>query len=653
MKRLLITVFSTIAVIGAAAQNIIDGTLKTLLSPDGKYCLTFYQRQYDSGKTRMFYTLKHGNETVIQESELGVNIENKLFESALGISNDTSAWGDNLRIVSVDTMSVSREWRPLYGEYATIKDQYNALSVALCTGDDTQTAYGDSYDKRRYYYINVEMRAYNEGVALRYHFPEAANGLFLHITSERTAFTMPQNTEAWHESWAQGPYTVTTLDKWNGESERPLLLRQKRGLYVALGEARLTDYVRGKFDILPLTEENRQNQTRTLGVKLYDCADIATPYSTPWRVIMAAEKATDLVNNNQIYLNLNDECRLKDTSFIRPGKAFRVVQLNREAIYRSIDFACERGLQYIELDAGWYGPEASVASRATRVSEERDFTIPDICQKAKEKGVGVWLYVNQRALSAQLDSILPLYKQWGVAGIKFGFVHIGSQHWTTWLHDAVRRCAEYGLMVDIHDEYRPTGVSRTLPNLLTQEGVRGNEEMPDATHNTILPFTRYLCGPADYTLCYFNNRVKNTKAHQLAMAVVYYSPLQFMYWYDRPQDYHGEAELKFWHDVPTVWDDSRALSGEPGEYIAQARRSGSDWYVGILNGTTERQLTLNTADFLPSKGKFDIELYADDPSSEARTKVRSTIIKNVKAGKKLTIKLEKSGGAAMRFTPKQ
>lgn len=641
------------ASVAAMAQSIIENTKRELFSPDGNYCLTFYQRQLGEGKTGMFYTLKYQNETVIHESELGVEIDNRLFESALGIANDTCAWGDNLRFISAATKSNRSEWKPLYGEYDTISDNYNALTVALRKGDDSKAASGDSYDKRRYYYMNVEMRAYNEGVAIRYHFPEATNGLFLHITGERTSYTMPAATEAWHEGWAQGPFTLTTLDKWRGESERPQLLRQPNGLYVAIGEARLVNYVRGKLDVRPITAANKRNDTRTLGVSLYDCADITTPYDTPWRVIMAAKHATDLINNKQIFLNLNDESKLAETSFIRPGKAFRVCQLKREAILKGIDFAAERGLQFIELDAGWYGPEASVESRATRVAQTRDFDIADICQRAKAKGIGVWLYVNQRALYTQLDSIFPLYKQWGVAGIKFGFVHVGNQHWTTWLHNAVARCADYGLMVDIHDEYRPTGVSRTYPNLMTQEGVGGNEEMPDAVHNTILPFTRYLCGPADYTPCYFNKRVKNTKAHQLAMAVVYYSPVQFLYWYDSPSDYKGEQELKFWKDVPTVWDDSRALAGAPGEYIVQARRSGSDWYVGIMNNTEPRTVEVNTADFLPQKGKFDVEIYTDDPSLNTRTNVRSTIIKNVKAGKKFTFKLEKSGGVAMRFVAKK
>lgn len=290
-----------------------------------------------------------------------------------------------------------------------------------------------------------------------------------------------------------------------------------------------------------------------------------------------------------------------------------------------------------------------VSSDATTVSPDKDLDIPALCQYAESKGIGLMVYVNQRALVQQLDTLLPLYKKWGLKGIKFGFVQIGNQRWSTWLHDAVRKCGEYGLMVDIHDEYRPTGFSRTYPNLMTQEGIRGNEEMPDATHNTVLPYTRFLAGAADYTLCYFNGRVKNTKAHQLAMAAVYYSPLQFMFWYDRPEFYKGEEELEFWKAIPSVWDDSRALDGEIGEYIVQARRSGNDWFVGAMTNTEARTVTLTT-DFLELGKKYMLHLYEDDDKLDTRTKVRSTH-KKIKAGDKLTLKLKASGGAALHFTP--
>ena len=591
--RLTALAIACIFTVKAMAEQV-----ERLTSPNGKYVFEFKK---DTGK--MTFSLAFEGKTIIGESRLGVDIDNRLFESALGIPRDTCRnWCSNLMLNSVERTSRDTVWTPIYGENAKVRDHYNCLTIHLEKGKATEGQGGDGYDKRRYYAMDIEVRAYDEGVAFRYHFPETTNGLFLNIRGEQTEFAMPAGTMAYWEEWAQGPYHYHPLTDCKGESERPLLMRLSDGTYVALLEAALTDYARGKF----LHEADGR-----LKVSMYDGAEVMSPYNTPWRVVMAGRKATDLINHNAIMLNLNEPCRIKNTDFIRPGRAFRCGKLEREAIMKSIDFCARHGIEYVELDAGWYGSEVKMSSNALRVSPQRNFTMPEICDAAKSKGVGVWLYVNQRALYNQLDGILDTYARWGVKGIKFGFVQVGNQQWTTWLHDAVSKCAEHGIMVDIHDEYRPTGVSRTYPNLLTQEGIRGNEEMPDAGHNTILPFTRFLCGPADYTLCYFNSRVKNTHAHQLAMAAVYYSPLQFLYWYDAYNTRRDENELKFWDDAPTVWDESIALDGEPGKYIVQARRSGNDWYVGTLNGMESRSITIDTRLFLDTKGKYEVEIYED------------------------------------------
>lgn len=603
-----------------------------LQSPDGNYQITI---------EGMTYSITYHGRLVLDKSQLGVDIDNRLFESALAVPRGVhDNWCSDLILKSVFTdMSVDTTWTPLYGENQLIRDHYNQLTLHYEKGTGGQGVVSEGYDKRKYYAMHIVVRAYNEGIAFRYHFPETANSLFLHITGEQTSFAFPDGTVAWYEEWAQGPYDKRPLKGDWFESERPLLLQLPTGDYVALLEAAMKDYTRGKF---------RLKKDNELQVAMYDCADIISPYDTPWRVIMVGEKAVDLINHKDIMLNLNAERASRDWSWVRPGKAFRAGKLTKDGIMRSIDYCKEFGFDYVELDAGWYGPEGKVTSDATKVSDQRDFTIPEICAYAKSKGVGVWVYVNQRALYHQLDKLLPLYQQWGISGIKFGFVHIGNQQWSTWLHDAVAMCARYHIMVDIHDEYRPTGLSRTWPHLLTHEGVRGNEEMPDAVNNTLLPFTRYLCGPADYTLCYFNSRVKNTKGHQLAMAAVYYSPLQFYFWYDNPFVDKGEAELQFWKDCPTVFDESIALDGIPGEYIIQARRSGQDWFVGCMTNTEERSVQIPT-DFLP-KGKYMVEIYNDDPTLTTRTKVAAKTM-TIKSGKPITLTLQPSGGAALHFKP--
>ena len=634
MRKFFIAIlFLAIAVAGNAAE--------TLQSPDSKYNFVFEQKD-----GRLVYHLDYAGKQVVEEGELGVNIDNHLVESAMGIPVDNSkVWTQGMEVIKVERAAKDEIWNPIYGEYSSIRDHYNEMVIHLMKGGNHDNS-GNGYDKRQQYLFDIIVRAYDEGVAIRYHFPEATNGLFMHITDELTSFRLAPGAEAYHFAWAQSHANKVKLLKsekaWKEEAERPLTLHLANGLYAAIGEAALSDFVRGK---LKLKADNE------LQMSMFQSADIITAYDMPWRFIMVGEKAIDLINNKQMVLNLNAPCQIADAKeWVRPGKAFRVCRLDKKTLYEGVDFCVDRGLQYIELDAGWYGPEMKMSSSALKVADNRDFDMAELCAYAKSKGIGVWVYVNQRALYQELDRILPLYQKWGISGIKFGFVQIGSQEWTTWLHNAVRKCADYHIMVDIHDEYRPTGWSRTYPNLMTQEGIGGNEEMPAADHNVVLSFTRFLCGPADYTPCYFNGRVKNTKAHQLAMPVVYYSPITFLYWYDLPNAYKGEKELDFWKHCPTVWDESKALAGEIGEYIVQARRSGKDWFVGAMNGLSARDIIVNTADFLQKGKKYRVEIYNDDPSLQTRTKVSSMVV-NIKAGKQLKLHLQASGGAALRFVP--
>lgn len=353
----------------------------------------------------------------------------------------------------------------------------------------------------------------------------------------------------------------------------------------------------------------------------------------------------------------------------------REVTLSTEGAKSLVDFAVKRHLQYILFDAGWYGPEGDKSSDATTVTLDPHrnpkidaLNLQEVIAYAKLNGIGVILYVNQRALQQQLDEILPLYKSWGVSGIKFGFVQVGSQVWTKWMHEAVMKCAKYGLMVDIHDEYRPTGFSRTYPNLMTQEGIRGNEEFPDATHNVTLPFTRFVAGAADYTICYYrqdfgklgkekdaygvprSKTLKTTPAHQLALSVVYYSPLQHLYWYDKPSDSQDEPELKFFDDVYTTWDDTKVLQGEVGQYITVARRKGNEWFLGNITNNDSRMLDVDLS-FLPKGKKYIAEVYTDgDQSIKTRTKVRISTFR-VDGTKQLHFQLKGSGGSAVRLAP--
>lgn len=643
IKVLFASVILLSSSITVLSQTTIDNTKNIITSPDGAYEVTLYQKAIAEGKSQLYYSINYMNKPVILESELGVLIENKLFESALAIPNDEcDLWCENLSLTGVERTTKDETWKPVYGEKSIITDHYNEIVLKFQKFGNGNGHVQDGYDKRQSYQMNVIVRACNQGVAFRYFFPETSNGLFLHITGEQTQFCMPEGTMAYYERWAQGPYSLLPLKDWKDECERPLTLKLSNGLTVALAEAEMVDYSRMKFRL-------SDKKTNTLQASIYDCADMISPYATPWRVIMAAQNPGELVENNDIILNLNPANQLKDVSWIKPGKVIRVAKVTQKDAMACVDFAAQRGLQYIHIDAGWYGPEMEMSSTGLLVSENKDLNIPELTAYAKSKGIGVLVYVNQRALVQNLDEILPLYKKWGIKGIKFGFVQIGSNRWTTWLHEAVKKCAEYNMMVDIHDEYRPTGFSRTYPNLMTQEGIRGNEEMPDANHNTILPFTRFLAGAADYTICYYNTRVKNTHAHQLALSVVYYSPLQFLYWYDQPSAYQGEPEIEFFDNVKTTWDETRVLNGEVGEYITTARRSGDQWFVGNITNTTARNISIPVS-FLEKGKKYVARIYTDDSSVKTRTQVKISIF-IVNSTDVMNLSLKASGGAALHFYP--
>lgn len=357
-------------------------------------------------------------------------------------------------------------------------------------------------------------------------------------------------------------------------------------------------------------------------------ATVELPATTPWRFLLLADSPGQLIERNYLVANLNEPCAIKDTSWIKPGSVIREVSLTTEGGKACVDFAARTGISYIEFDAGWYGHEYSdeADARAVNVDPKRSkgpLDLQEVIRYANQHDVGIILYVNRRALEKQLDELLPLYAKWGVKGVKYGFVNVGSQRWTSWLHEAVRKAADHRLVVDVHDEYRPTGLSRTWPNLLTQEGVRGNEEMPTAEHNLVLPFTRFLCGPADYTFCWNDPRLKNTRTHQLAASVVFFSPLQFLFWYDRPAQITNEPALDFWRNLPTTWDDTRVLEGMPGEYLSVARRKGEVWYIGAMNGPHSRPINL-PLDFLDRGTAYDALICSDagrEKGGSARVKV--------------------------------
>ncbi len=587
-------------------------------SPDGNVVVTVDLVSVGGLEGCPAYSVTYRGRPVLVESRLGLDLA-----GAPGLDH-------GFKIAATSRAGRDETWKPVYGERSVIRDCYHELVVEL---EDEQSP------PRR---LVLKFRAYDEGAAFCYLIPALPGPGQVAIAAEQTRFRFAGDPIVWATYSAQGIYHSVPLDSVKPDCERPLTVEVADDCYAAIAEARLVDYARMRL-------RPAEGEPRTLRAMLGGAVHAALPFVSPWRVILLGDTPGRLIEHNDLILNLNDPCALADTSWIKPGKVIREVTLTTAGGKACVDFAAAHGLQYVEFDAGWYGPEGDPRSDARAVARP-DLDLQEVIRHGNDKGIGVILYVNRRALERQMDEIFPLYERWGVKGVKFGFVQVGSQEWTAWVNAGVRKAAAHHLMVDIHDEFRPTGYSRTYPNLMTVEGVRGNETFPTPESDATLPFTRFLAGPADYTICWYSARLRNTHAHQLACAVVYYSPWQFLYWYDRPAQYRGEPALAFFEEVPTVWDDTRVLQGKIGRWVTIARRSGDRWYVGTLNAVERRRLEIPLS-FLERGRRYVATIYSDaSPDGGDRTGVKVEAIP-VDAGTLIRADLAANGGHAMRITP--
>lgn len=632
MKKALLTflIFISLSAATISAQSIIETTRTKVASPDGKHIFGLYQKKNTDGTLAIFYTVSYNNQPVVLESKLDIRLDNHIWERALAkFWKQPESWNDVMVFDNVETSSHNETWKPLYGERSEIKDNYNGAKIHFSRRDKSQ------------YKMSIEVRAYNEGIAFRYYFPMHPEAIYHKITAENTEFTMPERTTAWWTQWAQAPYYEKPLSDWDDESERPLTMRISDSLYACITEAQQVDFARAMFKL-------SKYKKNTVQVSLYSISDMVTPFGTPWRVVMAAERIGKLLENNDIILNLNESNKITNTDWVKPGKIMRETTLTTANAKACIDFCERHKMQYILFDWKWYGPSMDFRSDASEVTVT-DLDMKEVVRYGKSKGIGVWVYVNQHALQHQADKIFPVYKEWGLAGVKFGFVQYQTQGWSTWLHELVKKAADNNLMVNIHDEYRPTGYSRTYPNLLTQEGIRGNEEFPDATHNTILPFTRMIAGAADYTVCYFDPRIKNTHAHQLAFPVIYYSPLQTLYWYDTPARIEEVPELEFFDNIPVTFDDTKVIHDYIGEYVTIARRNGKEWFLGTI-GNNDARMINTPLDFLQTGQRYIASIYTDDDNAETVTKVKVTRL-IVDSTTILQFQLKERGGCTIHLIP--
>lgn len=555
----------------------------------------------------------------------------------------------NWLVTNQNRRSVNQTWQPVYGERSLVTDRYNELELSL-QSDENQKE------------MTLFVRLYDEGLAFRYAF-DTLDFWNCTLASEKTQFLFDNDCDTWVTGNAQGAYSKIKLSAMKNVADRPQVIQINDHRFVAIGEAALVDYARMKLE----KSDTGLGIQSVLSSKVN--LDLAS-YQSPWRYVMVAAHPGQLVQNNDFILNLNEPNQIKNTSWIKPGKVLREVTLTTAGGLACVDFAVENGIEYVEFDAGWYGDEYNIESDASTITvdpkrSKGPLDLRKVIDYANQRGVGIILYVNMKALSKQLDQILPLYKTWGVKGLKYGFVDVGDQYSTAWLHQAIRKAAKYELMVDVHDEYRPTGYSRTYPNLLTQEGIRGDEESPTLDQTIYTLYNRMICGAGDYTNCYFAERVAEKmggRAAQLAKRITIYSPWQFIFWYDRPSKAParaggaGSAEsviktdaiTDFYCSIPTTWDDTRFYEGDMDSYAIVARRSASDWYISILNAGNKRKIAL-PLDMLKDQSQYKATLYY-----QASGKKKDVIsVKEIKlqGQEDLLLDIEGNSGSVLYLTP--
>ena len=539
-----------------------------------------------------------------------------LAQSPLGLVLDDANGGaldSGFAVTTQDAVTVARSWEPLYGMMESYPENYTEYVYHLTE----QAGSGRQLD--------VIFRLYNEGVAFRYVLP-AQDGLDGYtIVSERTGFDVAGNPDVWYQKHSETiPFQKKAADIGTESGiQRPMTLLYD-GAGAALVESDMYGYARMHMDKV---------SSSLFRAKLASDVKVEVGSGdthTPWRAMILGKNSAEVLQRGYLVENLapapSGAEYEDDLSWITPGKAVRVANgFSYENACKHVDFAADRGLQYIMFDAGWYGPERDPASDPRYPINDavtgKTLDMKAITDYAHSKGIKLVVYVNNIAIFEEYKSASPRYttdellqhlSAWGVDGLKPGFVDCDTQTAERWNLDLARTAAKYHMTVNSHDLYVPAGINRTYPNFVGAESVWGDEH-PDITAGRDLTqfFTRYVQGPADHTWCWYNYRV--SKTFRLASAVMSYTPQQYMFWYEGPQSYsQGDAkELQFWKDVPAVWDDTKILEGEIGAYLTVARRSGSEWFIGA-GSAVDRTLTI-PLDFLPD-GQYIAEIYKNGPN---------------------------------------
>ena len=635
----------------AVPLALAEGDVIKVASPNGhiEFRLMVSQPSTEFALPRVAYQVDFQGKRLIDTSYLGYEIEDPV-----------PLLGENIGLSASKSNSVDETYSVSAGKSKTIRNRYNSLLAEYLQNG--------SLGRR----LNVEVRAYDDGVAFRLTIPFTTPTPEVRIDSEESEFNFVKDGEAYplilrnFQTNYEDQYGRTTLSGIHPESliGLPFLVEQPGIGWVAITEANLEDYASmylnhagGTKMIARLAPRPEQP-----AMSVYS----KTPLVSPWRVLMIGPDPGRFIESNLV-MNLNPPSAIAATSWIKPGKAvwpgWSGALTNTASIKQYVDFASESKLEYALIGPEWAASEANLPPDLTKPIPK--LNLLELLNYAKSKGVGIWLSVDWNSLDRQMDEAFSLFEKWGVAGVFVDGVSRDDQWMIGFYRRVIQKAAEHRLMIDFHGAFKPTGINRTFPNALAQGAVLGSEYLkssarPNPPHDVMLPFTRMLAGPMDYSPGGFDNvtpadfapresrpMVLGPRAHQLALYVVFESPFQMVA--DQPDAYRGQKEFDFVKTVPVTWDETQFLSGRVGEYVAVARRSGNDWYVGGLTNWSARELEVPLG-FL-GKGEYFAEIYADAPDSSADPKHTVIEQKRIKAGGSLKLSLASGGGAAIRFHP--
>ena len=653
----------------AAASGLVACTshpgANEVVSPDGKISFRCV-----SGSDGLFYSVSDGDRQIVADSRLGFVLEN----------NDTVS---RFEVLNTVRSSHDETWETTWGESREVRDNYNAMTVEMRQIGGNELL------------VNLEVRVFDDGFGYRYVFPSQGDSLV--IMEELTEFRLAQPAEAWamnnHDVYYEDYYLrkpIAALDTVH----TPVTVEFGDDKYLAIHEANLTDYPK----IQLIGGDSVTMKARLVPWSTGVAAYVTTPFATPWRTMIIGDTPGDLVTSYMM-LNLNEPCAVADASWCKPMKYIGVwweMHLgngtwyygpnhgaNTAHVKEYIDFAAENGIPGVLVEGwniGWEG-DWPKNDHFDFTKPYPDFDIKEITDYAREKGVTLVGHHETAAWTKnyenQLDTAFAFYTGHGVNNVKTGYVNLlmdgkedhSSQYGVRHYRKVIETAARHHVNIDNHEPVMPTGLQRTWPNLMTQEGVRGQEHNAwdndggnPPEHTVLMPFTRGLAGPMDYTFGTFDfdnpvypgTRVRTTLAKELALYVVIYSPMQMAS--DTPANYAAQpAAFQFIKDVPVDWEKTLVPDAVIGDYVVTARqdRNSTDWYLGAITDEQPRELEVKL-DFLDPDAEYTAQIYADAPDADWETNPTAYTVseQTVKSTDTLPLKLAAGGGTAIRFVKK-